>query len=326
MDAIDLKAAQIAATQHGTFRSEQVPGLSIFHVRVRVRSGRWLRIAPSTFLIAGSPTTWEQQMWTTLHRSGAGAVVGLRSAARVHEIPNFDGDHLEAIQPEQTTPRGAVHTSRRSSSLPAHHTSERQGFPVTSLERTLFDLAGLTSLQRLRRGWVWIPERRVERALDDMLVRNRTTIAKVRAVFSDLAGHGRPGTQLMRGLIEERSDGYVPTESDLEDLFVRFVTEHHLPVARRQVELGSASAYIGRVDFLYDDVRLIVEVDGSRFHDIREVARADKRRDLRLLAEGWDSIRIDWTQLSEESSATAVLLRRALARRRQLLGIDDGAG
>ena len=97
MDAIDLKAAQIAATQHGTFRSEQVPGLSNFHVRVRVRSGRWLRIAPSTFLIAGSPTTWEQQMWTTLHRSGAGAVVGLRSAARVHEIPNFDGDHLEAI-------------------------------------------------------------------------------------------------------------------------------------------------------------------------------------------------------------------------------------
>lgn len=319
MSEIDARVARVAALQHGTLRLDQIADLTAQQVRWRVRSGRWDRIGLGAYRIAGSPQTWEQHIWIALHRAGAGAAVGRRSAARLHQIPGFQDDHVDVSQPERTVPRERCPTSRRTSYLPDHHVVTVSGFPSTTIERTIFDLAGLTSLQRRRRGWVWLPEQRVERAIDDLLVRKRTTVGKLRAVFIDLAGHGRPGTQLMRTLIETRAGGEVPTESALESLFVRFLTDHGLPVPRRQVPLGSGKTFIGRVDFFYDDLRLIVEVDGSRFHDIREVARRDKRRDLQLLAEGWDTIRIDWAQLKEESSMTATLLRKALAKRQSII-------
>ena len=182
-------------------------------------------------------------------------------------------------------------------------------FPVTTVERTLFDLAGLTSIQRRRRGWVHVPEHRVERMLDDAIVRRQVTVVSMAKVLSDLAGRGRPGTQLIRRLLEDRAGGFVATESELEDLFVTFLASHKLPIPRRQMTLGSDEEFLGRVDFVFDEARVIVEVDGSRFHDQRSIARRDRRRDLKLRAAGWEALRIDWWQLVDESDVTASLLR-----------------
>jgi very-short-patch-repair endonuclease len=63
------------------------------------------------------------------------------------------------------------------------------------------------------------------------------------------------------------------------------------------VSLGDARGMIGRVDFVFDDARLIVELDGRRFHEPRAVASEDLQRDLRLTAMGWRVVRLDWWQL-----------------------------
>ena len=104
---------------------------------------------------------------------------------------------------------------------------------------TLFDLAALTSTTRRRRGWAYVPAQRVERMLDDALVRKRISIASLTAVFVSLAGRGRAGTTMMRDLLDARCGDYVPTESVLEDLFLTFVAHHRLPIPRRQVSIGS---------------------------------------------------------------------------------------
>ncbi len=312
MTEIDRTTATVARGQHGVFAAWQVPGLTKHVARHRTSTGRWTALAAGVYALDGAPATWEQELWRALLVAGTGSVVGRRSAARLHRLPGTMQDHIDIVQPESSVPMGKPPSSRRSSLLPAQHVTTIGGFPVTTVERTLFDLAGLTSLQRRRRGWAHMWPERVERMLDDAIVRDQVTIVSMSKVLADLACRGRPGTRLIRTLIEDRSDGYVATESELEDLFSTFVERHRLPRPRKQVALGARDDFVGRVDFLFSRAKVVVEVDGSRFHDQRSIARRDRRRDLKLRAAGWETLRIDWWQLVEEPEETASLLRAVL--------------
>jgi very-short-patch-repair endonuclease len=311
---LDRLTANLASRQHGTFHAAQVPGLTERHARHQVDAGRWNRHRRSVFTINGTPNTWEQRLWLKLHVDGRGSVVGFRSAARVHRLPGSRSDHLETLQPEASTPRNKATVTRRSTSLPEWHVTVVDDFPITTVERTIFDLAALTSSRRRLRGWPYVPAKRVERMLDDALVHNRMTIASLTRVFISLAGRGRAGTMLMRELIDARSDDYVPTESELEDLFLSFVEHHSLPDPRRQVSLGSSDAFIGRVEFVYDDARLVVEVDGRAFHAQMSVQRSDRLRELKLMAEGWQVVRLGWRELIDEPTSIARSLAVILDR------------
>lgn len=288
---------RLAQQQHGAFAARQAAGLTRSLCDHRVRQARWHRHRAGIYTVAGSPNTWEQQLWLAILVAGEGAAAARRSAARLHRLPGVWGDHLDLVQPERSVPRAKPQTSRRSSLVPAAHVTEVDGFPTTTIARTLFDLGGLTGQQRRRRGWDYLPPPRVERIIDDALAHRRVTVAQLGGMLLDLGGRGRPGTALMRELLEERSPSYIPTESELEDLFLRLVRAHGLPEPRRQVSLGDARGMIGRVDFVFDDARLIVELDGRRFHEPRAVASEDLQRDLRLTAMGWRVVRLDWWQL-----------------------------
>lgn len=303
----------LAQHQHGVFAAHQADGLTRSLCDHRVQQARWRRHRSGIYVIAGSPDTWEQRLWLALLAAGDGAAVARRSAARLHRLPGSWTDHLDLVQPECSVPRDKPQTSRRSSFIPATHVSEVNGFPTTTVARTLFDLGGLTGQQRRRRGWAYLPAPRVERIVDDALAHKRVTVAQLGGVLIDLGRRGRPGTALMRELLEVRGPSHIPTESELEDLFLRLVRAHGLPEPRRQVSLGDDEGVIARVDFVFDDAKLIVELDGRRYHEPRAVVSEDLRRDLRLTALGWQVIRLDWWQLIRAGSDIARDLSRVLA-------------
>ncbi len=310
---IDQAVIRVASAQHGAFHTNQLdhPHSSLF--KSRVDSGRWTRQTHFVYTVAGSPNTWRQRVWIRLLLAGRGATVGGLTAARIHQLRRFPEERLCILQPESTVSRKKPRTSKRTTFLPPHHCTVRDGFPITTVARTIFDLAALTSRQRARRGWPYLPASTVERILDDAIVANRTTIDDVARVFADLAGRGRGGTKLMRSLLQERHGDFVPTESVLEDRFLELVTEYDLPVPRRQVVVGDDAGPIGRVDFVYEAERLIVELDGHRFHAQRQVRHADLQRDLSLSAAGWRTIRLDWWQLVEDRATVAKHLRTLLS-------------
>lgn len=309
MHVIEAEAVQLAAAQHGVFAGSQVRDLTKEFAQSRVRHGRWKRRRTGIYTIAGTPKTWEQDLWIELLAAGPGSAVGRRSAARIDHLTARFGDAIDIVQPEASVPKAKPRTSRRTSRLLERHVTVVHGFPITTIERTLFDLAGLTSQQRRRRGWIYVPEARVERLLDDALVRNRTTVAKLTKVFIELAGRGRPGTSLMRRLLEARTESFVPTASDLEDLFVAFVERFDLPRPKRRVDVGTDCDKIGEVDFLFEHAKLIVELDGRVFHEQRMVQRNDRRRDLKLLRAGWRFLRLTWLDLRDDPEEIAELLR-----------------
>jgi len=59
--------------------------------------------------------------------------------------------------------------------------------------------------------------------------------------------------------------------------------------------------------------RLVVEVDGYRFHSSRAAFERDRLRDAELQSRGYKVIRVTWRQITEEPEALIATFARALA-------------
>jgi very-short-patch-repair endonuclease len=189
------------------------------------------------------------------------------------------------------------------------------GIPVTTVARTIFDLASLVSPARRRRGLVALTDAQVERALDDAMARG-VPLEQFERVLASLAGRGRAGTRLMRDLVLERSSGEAVTESELEDLVEVVLSEFGIELPSRQVSVGGTEAPVGRVDFVFRHERVVLEADGRRHHTALRDAEADRWRDLDLAAAGYVAIRVTQRQLVHEPGRFARGLDALLAARR----------
>jgi very-short-patch-repair endonuclease len=127
------------------------------------------------------------------------------------------------------------------------------------------------------------------------------------------------GNRRVRGrvaLIAACLDVDTGCESPPELRYLRGVErEFHLPTPRRQVPIEVAPGLVFRVDCLYDDIKLIVEIDGMQ-HKSKKVAEADDIRDRLLEALGYEVLRVTWEQLRDSPGGVAARVREAVVRRR----------
>jgi hypothetical protein len=201
--------------------------------------------------------------------------------------------------------------------LPPEHIETVRGLPVTTVPRTVFDLAGMTTFHwsrnpDVRERQMAVHAKRVGRLLDTTLQRFGNTVEAQNLVLAGLGRKGRAGTAVMRVVMAERTGHYVPTESELEDLFLEVCRAFGLPTPERQIEVGNDRP-IGRVDFVFRAARLIVEVDGRPWHDSVTDIVSDNWRDLELEAAGWTVVRLRWRQLVDDPERVVRLLEQRLA-------------
>jgi very-short-patch-repair endonuclease len=71
---------------------------------------------------------------------------------------------------------------------------------------------------------------------------------------------------------------------------------------------------VGRVDILIGD-RLVLELDGKRWHSSPEAFETDRGRDLALLERGFEVIRVSYRQVMEEWPRIEAAIRDRIARR-----------
>lgn len=274
-----------------------------------VRAGRWRRLHEGVFTAAATPDSWELRAEAALAALPAG-VLGLRAAARVHHLDLADTT-LDVV-----VPHGGRHrldgVTVHQSSVPEWHVVRRNGWRVTTLERTLVDLGKV------------VPANTLQRCIEDQIVDRRTTMARVESVFGELAGRGRPGIARTRSVLG-RLDPEPPTESELEAQFIRLLERHGVDRPRRQASFDWLQAGRGRVDFWYPERRLIVELDGRRFHLRVAAFEADRRRDLVGLTHGIETVRITHRQLATESAFIVASLRQLLSTEpnSRLTRVDD---
>ena len=172
-----------------------------------------------------------------------------------------------------------------------------EGITTTRAARTLVDLAAVINPQR------------TERAVDNCLAAGSVSFSLLHDTFLTMAGRGRKGVAVMRGILEERDGDYAPPASELEARFAALIGDGGLPAPVRQFDAGDDQGWIGRVDFAYPALRLVIELDGRRFHSALLDRRSDARRDERLLAGGWRHVvRISWFDVVHRPAEVLALL------------------
>jgi hypothetical protein len=288
--------------QHGliTRRQAEDDGMTRAAIRHRLRSGAWIDCGNGVYRVAGVPETPRSRLLEHVLRAGPDAVASHRSAAALLGIPGFDVGALDVTVPADG-PRRTGTTIHESDRLPPHHRRTVDGIPCTSLARTLFDLCGMFGLRRMARA---------ARALDNALARRLVTKAALWRVLDELKVQGRAGSTVLRLLLLERGGRTAAPESELERRFRDLVRAAGLPEPELQVDLGSCDHWIGRVDFLFRDARLVVELDGRLGHTELLDQEADDRRDEALTKAGFRVQRFTWHAVTVEPDEVIATLRR----------------
>jgi very-short-patch-repair endonuclease len=260
------------------------------------------------------PLTWRTRCRAALALAGNGAVLGLRSAARLHRLYAYrDTEAVEVL-----APRGGEHRTAgrlvETRWLPEAHVTVIDGLPCTTLARTFFDLCGDPDFG--------LPvahpahERAMVRVYNDALGRRGLTFTQEAAVLLVMARRGRAGTQLVRELLARFGPQHRPTMSDTETLFLELVHAGALPEPEKQVALADERGFIGVVDFLWREARVVVEVDSS-WHDGPLDREVDASRDRRLVAAGYVVIRYRYGDIVTDAARVLRELAVVVGGKRQ---------
>lgn len=102
--------------------------------------------------------------------------------------------------------------------------------------------------------------------------------------------------------------------SVLESLLRVLLAAAGLPLPlTQQVLRDPATGREQRVDFAWPAARLVVEVDGRRWHDPEDARNRDRRRDNTAAVLGWTVLRFTWREVVHEPELVVASVRGALA-------------
>ena len=105
------------------------------------------------------------------------------------------------------------------------------------------------------------------------------------------------------------AQGYVPTESELEDAVHDLILAHfEPPLVQPTLILDGIPT---RPDFRYPDLKLSIEADGAAFHEHAIARQDDVAKQARLEAHGDRVIRVTWQQATAQPDQTVTRLRAA---------------
>lgn len=275
-------------------------GLTQAMIAARVGRGYWTRLHRGVYIVGGAPRTYQQELLGRLLSMGPDAVASHQAAAYLWGIPGF-GPVIEWSRPRGRSQRKLYGICHGSLWLPPTHVTVKDGVPVTTVARTLFDLAGV--VQPLR----------VSRALDNAEYMNLCKLSDLHTVFDDLARQGRRGTVTMRDLLAERGAGYIPPNSRLETLGRKVLRDGGLDDFEVEKNLGGDHEWIGRVDVFFAAADLVVELDSRTYHQSLTDRERDRLRDNKLISQGFRVLRVTWNDLKQHPRK--VVAEVAAARR-----------
>jgi very-short-patch-repair endonuclease len=175
--------------------------------------------------------------------------------------------------------------------------TERQGIPVTTPTRTVWDLAA-TDLPSVTR-----------RAFERADAREKLDRERLRELIDECPNHR--GIALLRRLLAERHLPLEAVRTWLEELLLHVCSEHALPFPAVNVPLLGYEA-----DFLWERERFVVEADGGDHLTPRQRDK-DNDRDIAFGRAGYLVRRYSSTAMGRERSV-AEEVRSILEERRTL--------
>ena len=231
---------------------------------------------------------------------GEGAVVSHGTAAAFHRLFDEWPHFIDVTVPVEAGRKIDGIRCRRCRYPGPEEVEFRDGIAVTTLARTLVDLAGILRLPELRKV---VGRAAIRRKLDLQAIDIAIYNAK-----------GRRGLKALElALLPYRTkDGKVPdVRSDFETLVLPQLIDVELPRPTTNTPIHiDGERFL--VDFLWERERVIVETDGRETHETATAFQDDRRRDQFLVAAGYRVLRVTWNQIHGDTAGVLDRISRAL--------------
>ena len=180
--------------------------------------------------------------------------------------------------------------------LPPDEVTIHEGIPVTTVTRTIFDMAPLG-------------ETAVKKAMAKADYLHLTDPLSLAALVERHANRQRVG--VIANALADYRHGMGITANDLEEAFDDFLDARGFPRCERNAWVQLGERWI-KGDFVWRAQKLIVETDGG-IHRTVLGKRSDDSRDRAAAARGWRVLRVTPWALEFEAEEIDRDLRRALA-------------
>jgi hypothetical protein len=291
--------ALVDAAVHGVIDNIELRalGLSRSDVEYRVRTKRLFRKHPNVYAVGRPDLTLDGTFLAAVRACGRAAMLGYLSALRKWGLRGGGTYKIDVIAPRSIKPKPGIRL-HRPLSLDALDTTELDGIPITTVAQTLLDAA--TPAYGLNIGKL-VHEAEVQQLLD------------MRAIWAVLARQpNHPGARRLDGASREE----VPfTRSGLERAALALFRSFSVPEPECNVHVSDGEKLV-EVDFMWRELGLIVEVDGSRYHSTRWRRRKDAAKTAALRGQGWTVLRFSDVEVAGTPANVAAAVLAAMSRPR----------
>ncbi len=277
----DAPIAALADRQHGVVASRQLVALGYGRraIEHRIAAGRLHPIHRAVYAVGRRLLSREGHWMAAVLACGPGALISHRTAAALWDLRPTAQTKIDVTfsgSGRASRDNLRVHSTAR---LHAEDIATVDRIPVTSISRTLLDLAAVLDADRLTR----VIEQAVRLRLFDLRALDRAMTRTPR----------RRGVRLLRAVLADYREP-APTRSELERRFLQLVREGALPTPRVNTQVAGLE-----VDFFWPEWRLVVELDGRGYHVSPRAFERDRVRDAILQRAGCRVLRVTHKRLGE---------------------------
>ena len=277
---------------------EQLLGLGLGKdaIQHRIASERLHRLHAGVYAVGHQVIPREGRWMAAVLASGPGAVLSHWSAAHLWMIRPNSRTRIDVTVAHRC--RSSKPIRRHISEVPDDERTVEEDIPVTTVPRTILDLAATEDAD----------------TVENLLRESEFRQLSDRLSLPDLIERyrGKRGTRKVQLALDRlKEDPVGRKRSRLEERFAPFLRQNRLPLPRFNdwIILGDKRY---RVDCHWPDLRQIVELDGWDGHSTRTAFREDRARDRRLTAAGYTVTHITWNQLDDAPTEIAADLRALL--------------
>lgn len=295
---VDWAIADLAGRQHGVVALWQLLALGVGDDAVlhRAGTGRLHRLHHGVYAVGHVSLTVRGRWMAAVLAYGPAAALSHRDAGALWQIRRDSRYLIDVTAPGRSRharPGIALHRPRL---IEPDECTTHDGIPVTTIARTLIDLAAVVPLRQLTRAW----DESARLGLFDI-----DDMHRVRARFKR-----RRGLRNIDLLIAQSRPLPPRTNSDLELLFLELIRAAGLPEPAVNVWIAEVAA---EVDFVWATRRVVVEVDGTAYHDTPNQRDEDHARDARLQLAGYKVRRFSDRRLTLDPHGVVNDVRELLA-------------
>lgn len=291
--------AALAERQHGVVTRGQLSelGLTRRMIEFRLATGALIRLHPGVYALGHRRLRREGDWLAAVLACGPGAALSHRDAAALHGLRPSGRSRIDVTTSRRIRAGRPGIEIHHSATLDRRDVTIAEGVPVTTVARTLVDLADVVQKDSLSKA---LREADHLRTID---------VHDLHAAMECTRNRPGPGHARLAAVLEEhRLEGTQLTRSVLEDRLVKLCDAHGIPRPRTNFHVAALE-----VDACWPAARLAVELDGWARHKDRHAFQRDRSKGNALMRAGWRVLRFTHDDVVRRPAETAAEIRHFLA-------------